>query len=69
MTGDELLRCLRRLARKRGVALIVKPGRGDHLKVWFGGKFTVLGGRSEMGRGLLHAILRDLGLTLDDLKG
>lgn len=68
MTGDELLRSLRRLARKHGVALVVKPGRGDHLKLWFDGKFTVLGGRGEMGKGLLHAVLRDLGLKLDDLR-
>jgi len=70
MNGDELLRILRKLAKARGVELDAKPGRGDHVKVRFGDRATVLPGRKEELRtGTFHSVLKDLGLSKEDLKG
>jgi hypothetical protein len=70
VNGDELLRVLRRLAREQGVSLEVSAGRGDHVKVRFGTRRTVLPGRKqEIRTGTLGAIARQLDLPPGDLKG
>jgi hypothetical protein len=38
------------------------------LSCHFGDRRTILGNRGEPKAGTLHAILRDLGLRLDDLR-
>lgn len=70
MNGDELLRILRKLAKAQGVELDVQSGRGDHVKVRFGDRITVLPGRKEEIRtGTFHAIAKQLGIPKEDLKG
>ena len=71
MTGNELLRRLRKLGRERGVAVrfAEERGKGSHGTLCFGDRATVLKDRrAEIGRGLLHATLRQLGLTERDLR-
>jgi len=70
MTGHELLRKLRRLARQRDLSLLyeARPGKGGHSRIYFGRRFTTIPALThEIGPGLLSKILRDLGLTRRDL--
>lgn len=64
MDGLELLRRLRRLAKRRGVSCRFsrQRGKGSHGTVNFGDrKTTVKSG--EIGEGLLNDMLKQLGLT------
>jgi len=64
----ELLRKLKRVARRRGESLTAEPGKGSHMKVSLGPGHTVIPMHgTEIGVGLLKAILRDLGLREEDL--
>lgn len=68
--GTELLRKLRRLAKQRGVEFSYDPrhGKGRHGQLLFGDRLTTVKDPSkEIGPGLLSAMLRQLGLTRDDL--
>jgi len=59
MNSEEAMRCLRRL----GATLT--PAKGGHMRVILGGRFTILpmhGRGKELGKGLRHKILKDLGL-------
>ena len=71
MTGNELLRRLRRLGSRRGVVVYFdeERGKGSHGTLYFGERFTVLKDRrAEIRPGLLHAMLRQLGLSERDLR-
>ena len=71
MTGDEFVRRVRRLGRKRGVAVRFesRPGKGSPGRLFFEERFaTVKDRRKEIGAGLLSAMLRQLGLNLADLE-
>ena len=66
MTADELLRNLRRLD---GVTVIPSRGKGGHVQVKRGGRVSYLPtGSGELKTGTLHGILRQLGLSLRDLR-
>ncbi|HEY5299364.1 MAG TPA: type II toxin-antitoxin system HicA family toxin [Acetobacteraceae bacterium] len=70
MTGAALLRQLKRLARRRGLRFEYEPraGKGSHGQVFFGGRLTTIKDlKKEIGPGLLHAMLKQLGLTENDL--
>ena len=69
MDSAELLRRLKRIAKQRGVpyAFDPRPGKGSHGRVTLGTHFTTVPTHGDIGKGLLHAILRDLGLNRDDL--
>ena len=70
MTGSEFVRRIRRLGRERGVAVRFepRPGKGSHGRLYFGERFTTLKDRrKEIGQGLLSAMLRQLGLSRDDV--
>ncbi len=66
MNGNEFLKFVRREARRRGlgpVELITARGKGSHITVRLGDRFTVLKDRKkEISKGLLSALLRQLGL-------
>lgn len=71
MTGNELLRRLRRLARRRKLTFLYegRPGKGGHGRVYMGDRFTTIPALThEIAPGLLSKILRDLGLTRRDLS-
>jgi mRNA interferase HicA len=71
MTGNELLRKLRRLARRRGLTFLYegRPGKGGHGRIYMGDRFTTVPALThEISPGLLSKIPRDLGLTRRDLS-
>lgn len=70
MTGEEFIRRVRRLGRQRGVAVRFEPrtGKGSHGRLYYGERFTTLKDRrKEIGTGLLAAMIRQLGLSRDDI--
>ncbi len=70
MTGDEFIRRVRRLGRRRGVLVRWqrKRGKGSHGTLHFGDRRTVVGHRRrELKRGTLGAMLRQLGVKAADL--
>ena len=70
MTGDEFVRRVRKLGRERGVAVRFESrvGKGSHGRLYYGDRFaTVKDRRKEIGKGLLTAMLRQLGLERKDL--
>lgn len=70
MTGDELLRRLRRLAKARGLECSYDPrhGKGSHGQLFFGDKLTTLKDpKKEIGASLLSDMLKHLGLSKRDL--
>lgn len=71
MKGSELVRRLRKIGRKHGihVELVPERGKGSHSLLYFGNHFTVIRDlRDEIKTGTLHAMLKQLGLTAQDLN-
>jgi mRNA interferase HicA len=71
MNGNELYRRLQKIGRQRGVevGLEAERGKGSHGTLRFGDRYTVMKDRrKEIRPGLLHAMLRQLGLTERDLN-
>ncbi len=71
MTGNELLRKLKRLAKTRRLYFEYQPrhGKGSHGQLLFGERLTTLKDpKKEIGPGLLGDMLKHLGLTQDDLS-
>ena len=70
MTGNEFIRKVRRLGRRNGVPVSFDSGdgKGDHGKLWYGGRFTTVGDRGELRKGTFMAMLKQLGLTMEDLR-
>ena len=70
MRGAELVWKLRRLAKMRGLQFSYEPrhGKGSHGQLLFGDRLTTLKDpKKDIGPGLLHAVLSQLGLTKNDL--
>jgi mRNA interferase HicA len=71
VTGNEFERKIRKLGRRRGVAISLDSGhgKGSHGRLYYGSRFTTLKDRKkEIGPGLLNAMLDQLGLTKSDLE-
>ncbi len=46
-----------------------RPGKGSHGRIYYGGRATTMTDRTTpIRKGLLRAMLRELGLTLDDIS-
>ncbi len=70
MTGNEFIRKVRRLGRKRVVKVVFVPerGKGSHGTLYYGEKLTIVRNpKDELKTGTLHAMLAQLGLTLSEL--
>ena len=70
MTGNEFIRKIRRLGRKRGVkvAFVPERGKGSHGTLYYGEKLTIVRNpKDELKTGTLCAMLTHLGLTLREL--
>jgi mRNA interferase HicA len=70
--GSELVRRVRKVGRKRGVEalFVAERGKGSHGTLYFGRNFTVVRNlKDELKTGTLHAMLKQLGLTLEDIEG
>lgn len=71
MKGDELIRKLKGLAKDRKLAFEYEPrrGKGSHGRLFLGDRFTTIKDpKKDIGRGLLHDMLRQPGVTEDDLR-
>lgn len=71
MRGSELVRRLRKVGRQRGVIVELVPerGKGSHGTLYFGERFTIVRNlKDELKTGTLHAMLKQLGLTPQDLN-
>jgi len=68
MKPADLLRRLRRLARRRGWDIAEAEG-GNHIKLTIDGRRTVIGRHSaDLKTGTLHGILKQLDLKPSDLE-
>ena len=70
MKGAEFVRRVRRLGRRRGVTVAFRKerGKGSHGTLYYGSRFTVVRSlKDELKKGTTHAMLKQLGLTPDDL--
>ncbi len=70
MTGNELLRKVKRLGRRNGVPVefVARRGKGSHGTLFYGSRFTILRSlKDELKKGTLHAILSQLGLREEEL--
>ena len=71
MTGDEFIARIGQIGRERGLTVRFDPrkGKGSHGRLFLGQRFTTVEDRrKEIGRGLLATMLRQLGLTRDDVR-
>ena len=70
MKGSELLRRLRRMARREGWSFDWRPdlGKGSHGRLMLDGRRTVIPDlKRELKTGTLAAILKDLSIELRDI--
>jgi YcfA-like protein. len=67
MNRDQLIRALRKTARKRGIPFEVdtKKGNGSHYWLRFGDKATTV--QDKLNPGRIERILKQLGLSPADL--
>jgi mRNA interferase HicA len=71
MKGSELIHRVRRLGRRRGipVEILAERGKGSHRLLYFGDHRTVIpNAKDELKTGTLQTILKQLGLTVQDLQ-
>jgi hypothetical protein len=70
MTGAEFVRRLRRLGRRRRVAVRIVPrsGKGSHGRIFYGARSTTIPDlKHELGPGLLQALCRQLEIEVKEL--
>jgi mRNA interferase HicA len=71
MKGAEFLRKVKRIGQSRGITVRfeAKRGKGSHGTLYFGSSRTILQDlKKELPPGTLHAMLRQLGLTMKDFE-
>lgn len=70
MNGRDFIQRVRKLGRKRGenVSLDAQRGKGSHVTLYYGNRFTIVPGRKkDLRPGLFHAMCQQLGITPEDL--
>lgn len=71
MRGNEFIRRVKQIARERGLVCHVneRRGKGSHVTLYYGSRFTVVRSpKDEIKTGTFHAMLKQLGITLDDIR-
>ena len=71
MRGNEFIKKIQKLAKKRGISANVdsKRGKGSHVTLYFRSRLTIVRNpKDELKTGTLKAMLSQLGITLDDLN-
>ena len=71
MNSKQFIVSIRRLGRKRDIPVMLDKGRGkgSHALLAYGNRQTIVAARrGDIGKGLLNKMLRDLGLTRNDLN-
>jgi mRNA interferase HicA len=70
VTGNELIRKVKKLGRRTGthVEFVPRRGKGSHGTLFYGTRFTIVRNpKDELKTGTLHAMLGQLGLSRDQL--
>jgi mRNA interferase HicA len=70
-TGAEFLRKIQGLGRRRNVRVMFvrERGKGSHGTLYFGESLTILPDlKRELKRGTVHAMLKQLGLTMAEIE-
>lgn len=70
MKGLEFLRRVQQLGRRKGIPVRFEPhqGKGSHGRLWFGNHWATLKDRrKEIGKGLIKAMCKQLGIDPDEL--
>ena len=71
MRGADFIRKVQKLAKARGALCRFEAtrGKGSHGMLYLGNRQTVVPNPArELKTGTLHAMLKQLGITLDDLR-
>lgn len=71
MNGNEFVKRIKRLGKERNIAVRFKPrkGKGSHGRLHYGDRFTtVKDRRKEIGPSLLAAMIRQLGISQEDIS-
>lgn len=71
MRGAEFVRKVRRLGQARGAAVrfVAHRGKGSHGTLYYGPARTIVQDlKRELPTGTLHAMVKQLGLTVEDLR-
>jgi len=71
MTGNEFIRKIRKLGRKRGITVkfIPERGKGSHGTLYYGDRLSIVRNpKDELKTGTLHAMLNQLDLSITDLS-
>jgi mRNA interferase HicA len=72
MKGNEFIKRVRILAKAHNLVCLVDEarGKGSHVSLYYGDKLTIVRNpKDELHTGTLHAILKQLGITLDEIMG
>ena len=72
VNGAQFIRRVRRIGRrtKSKVRVERSRGKGDHVTLYFGGKFTIVGDQSkELKPGTFRAMCRQLGIDPREIGG
>ncbi len=70
MTGAEFIKRIKRLGFKNNIPVRFesRSGKGSHGRLYYGTRFTTVKDRKkEIRKGLLHAMLKQLGLSINDI--
>ncbi|BAQ67027.1 type II toxin-antitoxin system HicA family toxin [Geminocystis sp. NIES-3709] len=71
MRGNEFIKKIQKLAKKRGISETVNSsrGKGSHVTLYFGERLTIVRNpKDELKTGTLKAMLSQLGITQNDLN-
>ena len=70
MTGKEFIKRVQKLAKRQRVTskLDQKRGKGSHVTLYYDSKFTIVRNpKDELKKGTLNAMLKQIGLTIDEI--
>ena len=70
MKGNEFIKRVRKIAKAKGTVCVVDEarGKGSHITLYLGKSLTIVRNpKDELKNGTFHAMLKQLGITLDDI--
>ena len=70
MTGNEFIRKVKAVGRRRGIAVALNAsrGKGSHQTLYYGSAFTVVRNpKDELKTGALHGMCSQIGIKVSDL--
>jgi mRNA interferase HicA len=71
MRGNEFIKKIEKLGKKRGIETKVdsKRGKGSHVTLYFGSCFTIVRNpKDELKTGTLNAMLKQLGISKNEFN-